>query len=175
MNLSSKDKIINIFCTIFIINTFIILFLYKILYRMYIDIGSYNGSLINNLINSIYYSFIIIFIIVIVDLLIDLWIKKKYKVKILSSIVIIIFILLNIFSAPFNYIIYKSETYKLDNLLTIIDFHSNENDFEGGKEIKKYIYIPFSNKLIIIDGLEISVKKINTKELSIVDDYYDES
>jgi len=170
-----KNIIVLIINILFIIGAFIHFFLYKFIYDVYILLGnSYVGD-IEKIIDSIYYFFTVIFIIVIIDLIIDLWYMKKFKVKILSSIVIIIFIILNIFSAPFNYIGSDNDTYKLDNLLTIMDFSANEGDFEGGGDIKKYIYIPFSNKLIIFDGFKIKVEKLNTNKFFIVDDYYDES
>ena len=171
-----KNIIIYILGGLFIVNTFIHMFLYKIIYSFYVYIGFYDGSKIDRIIDSPYIFFLIIFIIILIDLIIDLWYKKKFSIKITSLFVIIVFIFINIFSAPFGYLSKKDDyTYKVDNLLTIMDFHSNENDFESKNEIKKYLYIPFSNKFIIIDGFKIEVEELNKNNYFITNGYYDES
>ena len=171
-----KNIIIYILGGLFIMAFFLHMFLYDFIYRIYIDIGRYDGSFINDLISSVYLFFLILFIIIIADLIFDLWYKKKFSIKITSLFVIIMFAFISIFSSPFRYLDdVKTTTYKLDNLLTIMDFHSNENDFEGGKEIKKYIYIPFSNKIIFIDGFKIKAVELNKDSYYTSNDYYDES
>ena len=174
-----KNIIINILCIIYIINTFIHLFLYKFVYGIYIDFGRFNSDSIEKIIDSAFIFFVLLFIIIIIDIIIDLWINKKFKVKILSCIVICIFVLLNVFSAPFGYLSDHNEdtynTYKLDSLLTIMDFSANEGDFSGGGKIQKYIYIPFTNKLILIDGFKFKVEELNESKYYVVNYYYNES
>lgn len=120
-----------------------------------------------------------IFIVVVIDFIVDIWNNVKLKKKKCSLVLIIIFILLNIFSSPIGYITDNSikssnhKDYRLDTFLTCIDVYSNEGDFEGGTDISKYLYIPFLKKIIIFN--KENVVTFNDKNYSINYGYYEES
>ena len=170
-----KNILVLILSIIFIIYSAINLFIPKLAYKLLIILEGNGASEMMDLSQIFYIVISIIFIIVIIDLIIDLWINKKFVLKKLSLVVISIFVFMKIFESPMPFIYEeKKNTYRLDEFLTYVDYHSNENDFEGNRNVGKYMYIPILKKIIIIEK-GIRIVDPNDKRIELQDTWFDES
>ena len=156
------------------------IFFPKIIYDFAIRVSGEMSNEIIEIINNMYILVAVLFIIIVINLIISIIKNEKNYITILNLIVIGIFILLNIFSAPIIYItdnIHKDKRnidYRLDRFLTIIDIYSDEGNFDGAHEIHKYLYIPFSKKIIIFKK-NIEVVNLEETKYIINHDYTDAS
>lgn len=166
-------------------------------YSVLLDWGNYWVPDVYKISLIPYYGLIILSIIDIIFVIINIFVDRKSKkdsllLNISSFIIIIMCIMTNVFSAPFEFLHYTDErdltdSHRYEKLFILSHFESNEGDIGNLEDIQpvNYFYNPFKKRIYIIDdGHTMTMKLkfvgknkvlINGREFIISDSWFTES
>lgn len=111
---------------------------------------------------SPYYLLIANVIMIIIYCIVEKVKTKKLKLSVLYFTTIILFVLTQVFTTPFQFVSTQRQrgTFRYDKMFVYNLFWDNEGDYEGKTGISKYVYLPFSKKIVYFREDGVVVKPV---------------